>query len=162
MMRAPCGGSPCGRNSGGEPAGNSGGKPARGKPSGSGAAGGEPSGTARAEPSGGGTTGGDPSGTGIHRRRGHCLGTHKEATCNFFWVLQTFTESFSEPLLPSLFHWSLQAESAFQQLKTFFTSSPVLSVPYPSLQFIVEVDASDTGVGAVLSQRNRNDGRLYS
>lgn len=43
-------------------------------------------------------------------------------------------------------------ESAFTKLKELFASVPVLIQPDPSLQFIVEVDASDSGVGAVLSQ----------
>lgn len=43
-------------------------------------------------------------------------------------------------------------ESAFIKLKALFASVPVLIQPDPSLQFIVEVDASDSGVGTVLSQ----------
>lgn len=43
-------------------------------------------------------------------------------------------------------------ESAFIKLKELFASVPVLIQPDPSLQFIVEVDASDSGVGTVLSQ----------
>lgn len=49
------------------------------------------------------------------------------------------------------FHGSVQAEEAFQQLKECFISAPILSLPDPALQFITEVDASDSGVGAVLS-----------
>uniref|UniRef100_A0A3B3H730 Gypsy retrotransposon integrase-like protein 1 n=1 Tax=Oryzias latipes TaxID=8090 RepID=A0A3B3H730_ORYLA len=52
------------------------------------------------------------------------------------------------------FSWNQRAESAFKDLKNRFTSAPVLVVPDPSRQFIVEVDASDTGIGAVLSQRS--------
>lgn len=59
------------------------------------------------------------------------------------------------------FCWSEQAERALNLLKRRFTSAPVLLVPDPSLQFVVEVDASDVGVGAVLSQRSERDGRLH-
>lgn len=37
----------------------------------------------------------------------------------------------------------------------------MLTHPDPSEQFIVEVDASDSGVGAVLSQRNKMDHKLH-
>ncbi|XP_043985860.1 uncharacterized protein LOC122838896 [Gambusia affinis] len=50
------------------------------------------------------------------------------------------------------FSWTPEADTAFIQLKTLFSNAPVLIQPDPSRQFIVEVDASDTGVGAVLSQ----------
>lgn len=37
----------------------------------------------------------------------------------------------------------------------------MLTHPDPSVQFVVEVDASDTGVGAVLSQRSKTDHKLH-
>ena len=40
------------------------------------------------------------------------------------------------------FAWSLEAETAFQGLKRRFISAPILVQPDPSLQFVVEVDAS--------------------
>ncbi|XP_036379838.1 vascular endothelial growth factor receptor kdr-like [Megalops cyprinoides] len=43
-------------------------------------------------------------------------------------------------------------EAAFCNLKGRFTSAPILTQPDPAHQFIVEVDASDIGVGAVLSR----------
>ena len=45
-------------------------------------------------------------------------------------------------------------ETAEVQLKALFSDAPVLAHPDPSLVFIVEVDASEAGVGAVLSQRS--------
>ncbi|KAI3355168.1 hypothetical protein L3Q82_017876 [Scortum barcoo] len=51
------------------------------------------------------------------------------------------------------FVWSEEAEKAFNRLRTLFTTAPVLVQPDPAQQFVVEVDASDIGVGAVLSQR---------
>ena len=59
------------------------------------------------------------------------------------------------------FQWSLPAERAFQKLKETFTTAPVLTLPDPSLQFMVEVDASDVGVGAILSQRSQVDKKLH-
>lgn len=49
--------------------------------------------------------------------------------------------------------WSREALQAFQELKDRFTSAPILRHPDPELLFIVEVDASSTGIGAILSQR---------
>ncbi|KAJ8014922.1 hypothetical protein DPEC_G00020800 [Dallia pectoralis] len=57
------------------------------------------------------------------------------------------------------FVWTPEAEEAFRDLRGRFTSAPILTQPDPSRQFVVEVDASDVGVGAVLSQRSVDDGR---
>ncbi|KAK3529054.1 hypothetical protein QTP70_014685 [Hemibagrus guttatus] len=58
------------------------------------------------------------------------------------------------------FHWGPEAELAFNKLKCRFTSAPILILPNPEIPFIVEVDASDVGVGAVLSQRGA-DNKLH-
>ncbi|KAI7799341.1 Pol polyprotein, partial [Triplophysa rosa] len=59
------------------------------------------------------------------------------------------------------FRWNSQAQVAFDDLKSRFVSAPVLCFPEPEQQFIVEVDASDVGVGAVLSQRSTHDGKVH-
>ncbi|KAI2648695.1 Transposon Tf2-8 polyprotein [Labeo rohita] len=48
--------------------------------------------------------------------------------------------------------WSPAAHEAFQHLKHIFSTAPLLHHPDPELPFTVKVDASTTGVGAVLSQ----------
>lgn len=53
------------------------------------------------------------------------------------------------------FVWTLEADQAFTHLKERFTLAPVLTHPDPALQFVVA--ASDTWVGAVLSQRSGPD-----
>ncbi|KAK3541283.1 hypothetical protein QTP86_019415 [Hemibagrus guttatus] len=50
---------------------------------------------------------------------------------------------------------------AFQMLKQAFTTAPLLVHPDPEFPFIVEVDASTTGVGAVLSQQQGNPQKLH-
>ncbi|KAI5606638.1 hypothetical protein C0J50_9994, partial [Silurus asotus] len=59
------------------------------------------------------------------------------------------------------FTWNSEVEQAFLELKTQFTFAPVLTLPDPCRQFVVEVDASDKGVGDVLSQRGATDNRLH-
>ncbi|XP_047199711.1 uncharacterized mitochondrial protein AtMg00860 [Hippoglossus stenolepis] len=59
------------------------------------------------------------------------------------------------------FQWSSAAERAFGEFKSRFSSAPILVFPDPERQFIVEVDASDSGVGAVLSQRSAEDQKLH-
>ncbi|KAL0146466.1 hypothetical protein M9458_058229 [Cirrhinus mrigala] len=59
------------------------------------------------------------------------------------------------------FKWSKEAEGAFNRLKKLFTSAPILTLPDPETPFVVEVDASDSGVGAVLSQRSSVDNKLH-
>ncbi|KAI2657474.1 Transposon Tf2-9 polyprotein [Labeo rohita] len=59
------------------------------------------------------------------------------------------------------FRWSSAADAAFAKLKGCFVSAPILVAPDPSRQFVVEVDASEVGVGAVLSQRSSADGKMH-
>lgn len=59
------------------------------------------------------------------------------------------------------FKWSPKAATAFRVLKERFTSAPILQIPDPALQFMVEVDASNIGVGAFLSQRATKDPKLH-
>ena len=56
----------------------------------------------------------------------------------------------TSPAIP--YAWTPEADVAFSRLKGLFSSAPILIQPDTSRQFIVVVDASDTGVGAVLSQ----------
>ncbi|KAK3518688.1 hypothetical protein QTP70_008569 [Hemibagrus guttatus] len=62
---------------------------------------------------------------------------------------------------PKKLTWTDQARVAFQQLKDYFTSAPILRHPDPDLPFVVEVDPSSSGLGAVLSQRHGEPGKLH-
>ncbi|KAF7762597.1 hypothetical protein Agabi119p4_9190 [Agaricus bisporus var. burnettii] len=49
-------------------------------------------------------------------------------------------------------YWNDEQQQAFEQIKQAITSEPVLALPKDTGQFRVEVDASNYGTGAVLSQ----------
>ena len=53
------------------------------------------------------------------------------------------------------FLWSKKAQASFEELKTTMVNLPVLAVPNFNKLFIIESDASRTGVGAVLMQEGR-------
>ena len=61
------------------------------------------------------------------------------------------------------FVWGQEAEGAFRNLNRRFMSVPILVHPDPvhPRQFIVEVDASNTGVGAILSQCSAGDAKVH-
>ena len=52
------------------------------------------------------------------------------------------------------FSWTESCEKAFDELKGLLSSNPVLAAPDISRPFILQVDACETGVGAVLIQEN--------
>ncbi|CAI7839790.1 unnamed protein product [Closterium sp. NIES-53] len=52
----------------------------------------------------------------------------------------------------TLFKWEDVHQQAMEQLKTALTSAPVLILPDPEKDYVIEADASDQAVGAVLMQ----------
>ena len=52
-------------------------------------------------------------------------------------------------------HWQKQHENSFQQLKMMATTAPVLSYYDPQKEVTLSVDASSTGLGAVIYQDNK-------
>ncbi len=57
--------------------------------------------------------------------------------------------------------WTAVAHKAFDQLKRQFTTAPILHHPDPNSPFVVEVDTSNIGIGAILSQRQGDPAKLY-
>ncbi|GKA53263.1 retrovirus-related pol polyprotein from transposon 17.6 [Tanacetum coccineum] len=53
------------------------------------------------------------------------------------------------------FGWIKQSEGAFEALKLSMTTTPMLSMPNFEEPFVIESDASDDGIGAMLSQKGR-------
>ncbi|KAG0741236.1 hypothetical protein G6F22_005145 [Rhizopus arrhizus] len=54
-------------------------------------------------------------------------------------------------------HWTSECELAFKKLKDLMSTAPVLQSPDLTKPFIIETDASDFGVGAVLLQKDNNN-----
>ena len=52
-----------------------------------------------------------------------------------------------------VFRWSEECQTAFDTLKGLLTEAPVLGYPQEEGQIVLDTDASDRGLGAVLSQR---------
>ena len=52
----------------------------------------------------------------------------------------------------AVFHWSEDCQTAFDQLKTRLTTSPITAFPDFSQEFQLYTDASTAGLGAILAQ----------
>lgn len=68
------------------------------------------------------------------------------------WLLLTAAPLFRLQQKDSDFSWTPECEQAFSSLKQALTESPILIPPDPNLSFILDTDASDVEIGAVLSQ----------
>ena len=60
------------------------------------------------------------------------------------------------------FHWGKEQSKAFTDLKHALTTSSVLGLPNSVDPFILDTDASDQAIGAVLSQIQEGINRVIS
>ncbi|CAJ0938927.1 unnamed protein product [Ranitomeya imitator] len=77
---------------------------------------------------------------------------YRRFICNFSSIAKPLTDLTKKGA--DVVNWSSAAVEAFQELKRRFSSAPVLCQLDVSLPLQVEVDASEIGAGAVLSQRS--------
>ena len=78
----------------------------------------------------------------------------------FVSYYRRFIQNFSEIAKPlhalthkhASFGWSPETQASFDKLKSCLLSAPVLGYPDPSREFILDTDARDVAIGAVLSQ----------
>ncbi|KAJ1208721.1 hypothetical protein NDU88_004104 [Pleurodeles waltl] len=97
--------------------------------------------------------------------------TVRDVQCflGFAHFYRRFINHFSQTVAPitkllrkkEKFVWSPEADQAFSTLKEAFSTALVLTHPDANQPFIVEADASDVAIGAVLSQRNKDTGQLH-
>ncbi|TPX38827.1 hypothetical protein SeLEV6574_g07598 [Synchytrium endobioticum] len=84
---------------------------------------------------------------------------------NFY---RKFIKDFSKIALPLTrltrddqpYVWSDECQRSFSLLKSLVTESPVLRIPDPNQPFVIDTDASDFALGAVLYQRDTATGKL--
>ncbi len=80
------------------------------------------------------------------------VGYYRNFCVNFSAVASPLTDLLS-PKVP--FKWTESCQMSFEQFKALLINSPILFAPDFSSPFLLAVDASDTGVGAVLLQRDQ-------
>ena len=64
--------------------------------------------------------------------------------------------------MPDQVQWTSDCEEAFQESKSALLQRPVLAMMDPSRKFVLQTDASDQGLGAVLSQEYGESDRPIS
>ena len=87
--------------------------------------------------------------------------------CNYY---RRFVPSFAQIAAPlnhlltkgTEFAWGPPQQAAFEELICRLTNSPILAYPQREGTFVLDTDASDTCLGAVLSQRQGGEERVIS
>ena len=77
--------------------------------------------------------------------------------CSYY---QRFIPNFSQIVLPLYrltgkqvpFHWTKECNDAFEKLKGQLISAPIMAYPTDTGKYLLDTDASDVAIGAVLSQ----------
>lgn len=82
------------------------------------------------------------------------IGYYRRFCENFAEVSGPFTDILSTK---RTFLWSNDCQLAFERLKNILASAPVLQAADMRKPFTISVDASASGVGAILSQPNRDN-----
>ena len=89
----------------------------------------------------------------VQRFLGMC-GFYRKFCPNFSTIATPLTDLISPK---NKFIWTNACQESFQKLKTLLMSEPVLQMPDFQRPFILQVDASDRGVGAVLLQQSDDE-----
>jgi len=87
--------------------------------------------------------------------------------CGLASYYRTFVHNFATIAQPlhnltkkgAIFEWTPACEAAFQELKRALTSAPILVAPCDEGVYVLDTDASDSAVRAVLQQEQQ--GKLH-
>lgn len=81
-------------------------------------------------------------------------GWYRRFVDNFFSLTFPITETLSSK---KKFQWTPEPQIAFEELKKRLTTAPILANPNFDRKFYLHCDASDYGIGAVLTQFDDNN-----
>lgn len=79
---------------------------------------------------------------------------------HFSSLLAPITDTLKNPHLP--YKWTPQADLAFVNIKKALVNSPILALPDYNLPFRIHCDASNVGVGAMLTQLQNNSEKVIA
>ena len=82
------------------------------------------------------------------------MGYYRRFVRDFAHIAEPLTNLTKKGQLETV-EWGAAAETAFQRLKSALAESTIMRNPDPNSVFIMQTDASDVGIGAVLSQRDQ-------
>ncbi|MEO0790884.1 MAG: reverse transcriptase family protein, partial [Bacteroidota bacterium] len=85
-------------------------------------------------------------------------GLYRRFCSNFATIAKPLTDLTS---VKRQFKWTSECQDSYEQLKLLITSKPVLRNPDHSQPFVLQIDASSYGVGAVLMQEDLHSNLLH-
>lgn len=96
--------------------------------------------------------------------------TQVRAFLGFCSYYRRFIENFAKVAHPltqltckdKKFEWTLECQEAFETLKKKLSASPIMALPTDDDPFVLDVDASNYGIGGVLSQIQEGNERVIS
>ena len=88
-------------------------------------------------------------------------------TCGYYRRFVKDFSSIAAPLYGLMkkgvrFEWNTECQQAFAELKKRLTTEPVLALPTDNGMYILDTDASDFGLGAVLPQQQNGEERVIA
>ena len=82
--------------------------------------------------------------------------------CRFIPVFSTKASPIHGVTGKGRFVWNENCRNSFEQLKELLISAPILAYPCETGMFVLDTDASNTGIGAVLSQVHEREERVVA